>query len=212
MIASVNETATDVEICLWVDEDEPDLTAYRALAAESAFPVKIGRPQPGHRFTFSDNWNRAMMLATGHIFMLCADDVVFRTFKWDTQVRQAFYRYNDRLLVAYGRDGIADERMATLPFTSRAWVETVGYFTPSQFVGDYCDLWLHEVAAACGRLVYLPDVYFEHVHPAAGKAPMDDTYAEKIARMEADSTHEVWLASADQRAIDVSLLREALTS
>ncbi|MDZ7742993.1 MAG: hypothetical protein U5Q03_14975 [Bacteroidota bacterium] len=114
--------------------------------------------------------------------MQCADDIRFRTPGWDAMVRTAISQYDDRIVYVYGRDGINDEAMATHGFMHRRWYEALGYFTWPEFTSDYGDLWNHTIAEKLGRLHFIPELYTEHLHPAVGKAPVDETHRERIER------------------------------
>jgi hypothetical protein len=146
-------------------------------------------------------------MATGDILMQCADDIRFRTVGWDERVRLAFDESADKILYVYGRDGIADERMATHGFMHRRWYETLGYFTWPEFSSDYGDLWNYTIAERLGRLHYIPEVYTEHLHPAVGKAKMDLTHRERIERDKADDNAGRWEESQPYLDLAVEQLR-----
>ena len=105
----------------------------------------------------------------------------------------------------------ADDRLAqAADLLHQRWVDAVGYFVPPYFASDYNDLWLTEVAAALGRLVYLPQVYTEHLHPVVGKAAWDRTHQERLARHAAEQCDQTWYATAHLRAQDVKRLRAVM--
>jgi glycosyltransferase involved in cell wall biosynthesis len=60
------------------------------------------------------------------------------------------------------------------------------------------------------RLVYLPEVYTEHLHPAAGKATWDRTHQERLARHATEQVDHTWHTTAHLRARDVELLRAVM--
>jgi hypothetical protein len=93
--------------------------------------------------------------------------------------------------------------MATHPFVHRRWVEVTGRFTGGMFDGDYADLWLHEIATALNRAVYLPTLLIEHRHHAFGKGDYDATYRDKEARMRRQDTDRVWQATLPDRLTDI---------
>lgn len=208
-LASLAAEPQHVEICVRLDDDDPCGRDYRAISAAAPWRYRV---VVGTRGVLSGMWDEAAHAASGEVFLLTGDDVRMRTDGWDTLVRDAFGDWPDRIGLVYGRDGIADERMATHPFIHRHWLEATGRFCPPIFAGDYSDLWLHEAAAALGRLRFLPTLFTEHLHPAAGKAPMDATYQDKVDRMAAQETFKVWDAAAAERARDVAKLRAVIAA
>jgi hypothetical protein len=138
MVATAAQAALepgDVQVVAYLDADDPELGGYRST--DHDIPVGL---VVGDRCTLSDAWNRAATVATGDVLMLCADDLRFRTLGWDVLVRDAVAAIPDGIGLVYGRDGHADERMATHPFVTRRWVDVVGRFTAPYFVADYVDL------------------------------------------------------------------------
>lgn len=163
---------------------------------DDTLPPALGQVNiVGRRATLSSLWNDCAVEASGEILMQCADDIRFRTAGWDEHVRLAFDEHPDRIVYVYGRDGIADERMATHGFMHRSWLKTVGYFTWPHFTSDYGDLWNHTIAERLGRLHYIEEVYTEHLHPAVGKAPLDETHRDRVERDKTDKNYERWEAA-----------------
>src|SRR5262245_52599602 len=155
-------------------------------------------------------WNRCAEAATYDVMMHCGDDIIFRTSNWDQRVIDQFDRYDDRIVFVHGEDGIQHGNIGTHGFLHRRWVETVGYFVPLYFSSDYNDLWLSQVADALGRRVYLPDVYTEHMHPVVGKAPLDQTHQDRLARHQRDNVDQLYRDLAGRRDEDVVKLRRVI--
>lgn len=202
---SALETArTEVEFVFYVDDDDPTDTADVC--------GRYGRALVGPRVVLSEMWNRCAELACHDVRMHCGDDIVFRTAGWDQRVLDEFDRWPDRLVLVHGRDGYKDETLATHGFYHRRWTEVVGYFVPPYFSSDFNDTWWTEVADALERRVYLPDVYTEHMHPAAGKGPLDRTHRERLERHARDDVAGLYRRLASQRAADVAKLRAAIAA
>ena len=164
----------------------------------------------GPRLVFSDLWNALLPHATGDIYMLCADDVIFRTPAWDFEVEKAFSKVPDKILLAYCDDGGPNgKRFASLPFVSRRWVDVVGYFTPPGFSADYSDAWPQDVAEMIGRRRYV-DVLIEHCHHVWGKAEMDETYRENQERWHRDRPDLQYINRLPERERDADKLRQAI--
>jgi hypothetical protein len=198
MADSANETASNIEILAYIDDDDP--SDYRGDG------YRIIR---GPRITLSDCWNVLAREARGSIFGMGADDIRFRTPRWDNLFRRVFDDFPDRICFVHGRDGIHDEKLGTHGFISRRWFETVGYFTWPAFPADYADTWLHELADRIGRRVYVPDLLIEHLHPIAGKAEWDQTHFERLARGRASNVAQLWKDLEPQRIEDAEKLEAA---
>lgn len=202
MAGSARNTASDIEILFYVDDDDPNLAEYQAM------PGVIVGP----RIVLSDCWNRLAEHATGDILHMSADDIRYRTPGWDQVVLEAFAEYPDRIVFVYGRDGYADGRLGTHGFISRRWYETLGYFTWPEFQADYADTWLHDLATRIDRLVYLPDVYTEHLHPIARKANWDQTHMERRDRRRRTRPGVLYNRLHAQRQADAERLEAACFS
>jgi glycosyl transferase/beta-hydroxylase protein BlmF len=175
LIRSIEETVDDVnaiELIVRFDNDD-DQTINLMVGLESKILIKpICLPRPK---VLSQAWNEAWYCASGDIFMLCGDDIIFRTNGWDTRVRLEFDKYHDKILVVYGRDGIQNELLATHSFVHRNWTDAIGYFTPHGYM-YYNDVWIHNLGKKVSRLVYMDDVFIEHMHHSVGKSVNDDVY------------------------------------
>jgi hypothetical protein len=159
-------------------------------------------------------WNEAWRAASGDIFGMMGDDVVFRTDGWDALVEGAFAQYPDRLVIVYGPDGFRNELHASHPFLSREWADLFGRATVEHFSADWCDTWTNEVAEANGRRHYIPELWIEHLHPdnPALGVEFDQTYQENRARNERDRNEEKYAAMQAERDIDAERLRRAINA
>lgn len=199
-MTSAFETAdTEVEFVFYVDEDDDS-----SLDVISQHGGKI---ITGPRVVLSEMWNRCAERASHNVMMHCGDDIIFRSDHWDSIVLNEFEQVPDKILLVYGRDGFQDEKLGTHSFIHRNWVDTVGYFVPPYFSSDYNDTWLNEVAIALGRRRYVPEIYTEHMHPAAGKGVLDITHQERLARHTRDNVENIYASKQDERYADVKKLQ-----
>jgi hypothetical protein len=201
-----------VQLVLYVDDDDADMVMY----LDEGNPI-VGAPTRGHvdwivgpRRMLSECWNEALPGADGEILGHMNDDVIFRTWRWDMEIREAFRKVPDRIACVHGRDGIHDGNMATLGFYSREWIAALGYFMPPYFVSDYNDTWLSTCADAVGRRFFIPEMYIEHMHPAVGKGPMDQTHQDRLTRHRQDNVDRLYLSLQPKRDEDVMKLRAAI--
>jgi hypothetical protein len=210
LVESVRATAVGpVEVIFYLDDDDPDSAV---MAAQLGLAGLYGQVMHivGERITMSNTWNVLARHAAYEILMAAGDDVVFRTLGWDMRVREAFAAVDDRIALVHGDDLVHGPRLATHPFLHRRWVDAVGYLVPNGFSCDHTDTWVQEVADALGRRHYLPDVVTEHLHPIVGKARLDTTHRERLARNRRDHNAAVYDARAGERDRDVAILRALL--
>jgi hypothetical protein len=165
----------------------------------------------GPRILLSSMWNECQKIARYDVFQQSCDETIYRSDGWDTAVLDAFGQWPDRIGLVYGRDGIHDQNLATHGFITRQWVDAVGYFVPPYFSSDYNDLWLMQVAQGIGRTCFLPDVYAEHMHPAVGKGPLDQTHQDRLARHGQDNVDQLWKSLLPKRQEDVAKLLTAIS-
>jgi len=194
-----------LQFVFYVDGDDPTRAEVQNLKLDAP-----GRPIiviTGPRVVLSQMWNECYAQAQADVLMQCGDDIRFRTRGWDTKVLSQFLRYPDRIVLVHGQDGIQGDRVATHGFLHRRWVEVVGYFVPPIFASDYNDMWLTEVADLLQRRIYLPDVYTEHMHPVAGKGPLDRTHQERLNRHNVENCDRLWRDTAADRQVDAGKLR-----
>ena len=211
MVGSALATATTpIEIWAYIDEDDQSWPC-----SNSFFPDNFPKQDNvncfvGPRLVMSEYWNVLTKYAKGDILMLCGDDVVFETPGWSAMVEQAYEDCPDKILCVHGDDlGPNGKTFATLPFVSRKWVDTVGYFTPYGFSGDFIDTWIQDVADMLGRKRFLPFVV-NHMHWIYGKAERDSTYAEKDARQKRDNLEQMYLDRLPERIRDAAKLKAVM--
>jgi hypothetical protein len=172
MINSAIETATFpelLEFCLYLDENEAYVPSFMQSAK---LIVTRGPSLPTSLMT-----NIAYSASHGEILMYSADDIIFRTQDWDQIVRKTFEKITDGIGLIYGDDlGQDSMKIATHGFVSRTWVNELGYLLPGYFESEFCDTWITNLARKTDRLIFLPNLIIEHMHPAWGKAELDETY------------------------------------
>jgi glycosyltransferase involved in cell wall biosynthesis len=191
---------TDVEFIFYVDQDDPSYLETLQLTG-------VDNTITGPRVVLSEMWNACAKVARHDIMMHCGDDIVFRSDDWDTKVLEEFDHWPDKIVFVHGRDGYQDARLGTHGFLHRRWVDAVGYLVPPYFSSDYNDLWLTEVADALDRRRYLPDIYTEHMHPAAGKGEWDQTHQERLVRHKRDKVDRIYRSKIAEREADIKKLR-----
>lgn len=137
----------NIEVCSYHDFDDSSPYEY----------------PPNHKEVFGPKdttilvmMNEAQKVATGPIFMFIADDFIFETKGWDTEVLREFDKYPDKIVLlcpdgdCWGRWGYG-----SLGFVHKNWVDAVGYFIPPFRGAESADRWINEIAVNLGRRVVL---------------------------------------------------------
>ena len=189
-----NAQAPDrIEVVLYLDDDDP---ASHGLG----HPRLRVRRVIGERLSMGRMLGRAYAQARGDALFLLNDDVICRTAGWDRAVAAALERWSDGVALVYGNDLHQGRRLPTFPILTRTACELAGHVAPPPYRHAYIDthwldVFLRLRRLGHDRIVYLPEVVFEHLHAEAGKAPdRADTSA-------LDAEDEiVYLAWADARA------------
>lgn len=192
-----------VEVVVVLDKDDPRLPDYQPTQRCDG-PITFGYAPRGTKM--SDLWNAAWRAASGDIFMLAADDMVFETDYWDDVVAQAFPE--DGIAFVYGDTCTRTDTFGELGFISRQWTDAVGRFTPPYFTHDYCDTWLNDVAKMVGRHRYVP-IITRHLRAAYGLAPQDDT-SRGIAQRTGSAMPALYAELLGEREAEADKLRAVM--
>jgi len=177
---SVVETAKEpesIETILFIDDD--DIQSH-LIEHPSANVVKLIQP----RKTLGEMYKYCFEMSNGSIIMLSGDDFVFRTSGWDDVVTALFRCFSDAILLVYGNDLNQGPRVCTAPFVSRRMCEILGAPCPPEYTGEFIDAHIFDIfqkikASGYDRIRYIDDIIIEHMHHVVGKAPFDETYANR---------------------------------
>lgn len=197
--------AAGFEVVAYLDGDDVTRDGYYDT------PFWFVRFVEGARICLSDMWNRCAEAAHGDILMQCGDDIRFRTKGWNQLVEDVFANYTDGIAFVHGRDLSPNDGVhGTHGFVTRRWYETVGYMVPDGFVSDYSDTWMNDLANRVGRRVYVEELVTEHLHFTLGKADIDQTTQDRIARHNVERPDLRYRETEPQRAADADKLRSVL--
>ena len=172
--ASLGLSAAETDIAVAVDDDDPKAAGYEALMLETSDRVQWVL---GDRRTLA-GWTNAVAAASTTGYRALAslgDDHHPRTSGWDAALLTAIDDMGTG--IAYGDDLIHGEGLATAPVISSSIVDALGWMCLPA-CGHYCidNAWT-DLGRGAGCLAYRPGVIIEHLHPCAGKAQWDATYA-----------------------------------
>jgi hypothetical protein len=212
LAAAIRDTA-DLEVALvgLVDDDDPELLEYKALAGGLVY-ILTG-PRQGLSGWTNKYAQYAAELDAPYLASL-GDDHLPRTRGWDRQLVDAILHL-DGPGWAYGNDLFQGAQLPTAWVQSAALVRELGWMMLPGCEHMYVDTAVLELGRAADRIAYVPEVVIEHRHPLAGKADWDASYRETNtdARYASDkAAYHAWLAdglAADAAA--VKNLRHART-
>lgn len=169
-IKAYRETEATHPCWVRLDDDDPKLAEYDDIALPDGWLKTVGPRLPNRCNGAVEEMYR--LFPTESVYGLMADDLIPRTQYWDRRLIEA--AGNNRL--AYADDGFQHETVATHPVIGGDLVRTIGWLAIPGVLHSFVDTALHTIAFRTGRLVYLPDVLVEHMHPLANKAPVDEVH------------------------------------
>jgi hypothetical protein len=65
-------------------------------------------------------------------------------------------------------------------FVHRNWYNALGYFIPGEFVGDYSDNWLADIARSINRFEAVKQIKIPHLHVTYNPSEHDKTASDKL--------------------------------
>jgi hypothetical protein len=197
-------TAGRVDVLGLVDDDDPQRAAYKALDC---------RIWTGPRRSLSDwtNFAAAQLLTGGptapRYLASLGDDHRPQTHDWDLKLIEAIGSFGGSG-IAYGNDLLQGARLPTAWVVSADIVSRLGWMMLPTCRHMYVDNAVLELGRALGRIAYMPHVVIEHLHPLAGKAPVDESYRESNSAeryAEDRAAFEAWMR--DGLAADADKVR-----
>ncbi|MEU0937608.1 hypothetical protein [Embleya sp. NPDC005971] len=186
------DVADGTDLLLGVDDDDPELPAYRALVDAHNEPAVFLAVGPRLRLGGTLNALAADHAPGYRAIAFMGDDHRPRTTGWDA----AMLAELDRLRaergagIVYGDDGLMHERLPTAVAMTSNIVTTLGRMVPPGLIHLYLDNYWLDLGRALDAITYMPHVLVEHLHPSAGKAAWDERYDEvnAPAMYDADKT------------------------
>ena len=121
-------------------------------------------------------WNHGASMAQGEILIQLSDD--WEPFPgWDDAIEEAIGNLDEPAVLAVN-DGQRTDNLLCMAIMTRARYRQQGYMFHPEFFSMFSDNWFSECAFRDGVVIDARDrITFEHVHPAFGKALLDETYA-----------------------------------
>ena len=159
-ILSTTARPEELEIILAIDDDDlvSQAVDHSGLNIKKIV-VPHGSPMGG--------LNRACFnLASGKFIMLVNDDIVLRTSGWDDRIRSVIAEYPDEIVLIHVNDLLFREKLCTFPMLSRKACDYIGV-CPQEYKRYRIDDHIYDTYSMLAylghpRIIYLPDVIFEH--------------------------------------------------
>ena len=178
------------------DWDDPKLPAYRKLLEDESIPrLLVVDGGTGRGMTRALNYAARRYAELYEAVGFMGDDHIPRTANWDSRIMEELDSLDPRIV--YGNDLFQGAALPTAVFMQSRMVLALGFMAPEVLRHLYVDNYWKELGERTDGLRYLPDVIIEHVHPAAGKTPMDDGYRRVNAPEVDDGDRRAWLAYRD---------------
>jgi hypothetical protein len=111
------------------------------------------------------------------------DDIVFKT-----PFEKTFIEHLSSVDygMAYGDDMVWGQALATHPFITSNAITAVGFFGCPAVEHNYFDNYWQAIFSSLDKIVYLPEILMEHVHPIVGKEVADNIYKEIENKLQLD--------------------------
>jgi hypothetical protein len=121
-------------------------------------------------------WNAAAQSCKGEILIQLSDD--WKPFQgWDTAILSAIGNTEKESVLAVS-DGYRKDNLLCMAILTRSRYKSQGYLFHPEFFSMFSDNWFSFNAFNDGVVIDARDsITFEHIHPAFGKAEMDETYS-----------------------------------
>jgi hypothetical protein len=177
LISSWVATRSVANLLIVVDDDDPLKEEYfRVRDNNSSLPWLTFACGPRLRLGPTLNEHAAAWAPYFSSIGFMGDDHRPRTPIWDGLMASQLRRMRGGIV--YPNDLYQKENLPTSVLMSSFIISDLGYMCPPGVIHMYLDNFWKDLGRDCGFLRYMDNVVVEHVHPAAGKAPMDAMYAE----------------------------------
>jgi glycosyltransferase involved in cell wall biosynthesis len=163
----------DTVLLVVVDSDDPTLPEYQAPAGTQVF-FTWAPANSGHVGAINHGAAQALEQFAPFAIAKLDDDHRPRTSGWDALLLDILHDAGGG--IAYGNDLLQGQRLPTAPVITADITKALGWMGPPQLRHLYVDDFWRDLGEQADCLHYLPSVIVEHMHPLAGKAPMDAGY------------------------------------
>lgn len=185
------------ELEVWVGLDQDDDSDYRhALDAAFANGADVFATRMPRRSLSSWTNLLAERCLTAErpprYLVSIGDDHLPRTPGWDKHLIDALDVLEGPGF-SYGNDLFQGENLPTAWMAHADTVRALGWMMFPACEHMFVDNVIRDLGRAARRLAYVPYVTIEHVHPSAGKAPIDDSYRQSGAVAQYERDHAAFM-------------------
>ena len=195
LIKSLDETETESDLLVIVDDDDKDLDGYLSLGCD-VFMVE----RQGKGMARPLNFTARHLQDKYRHFCFLGDDHRPRTKNWDTHFINSLDELGTGLV--YGNDLFQGARLPTAIAMTGDIVKALNGMVPPNMIHLYLDNFWLKLGQDLNAIEYQADIIIEHLHPAAGKADWDEGYkavnAEEVYSADAKAFHEYILSDEYQ--------------
>jgi len=192
LLTAVHETsklATHVHVA--VDDDDPDLEAYRQVMGDLGGPGDVLETGPRKGLAGWTNEVAVRRAAEYPFLASLGDDHCPRTRYWDYFLVRAIEHMGGTGF-SYPWDGTREDIPQAVVMSSSI-VAALGWMCEPSLEHYYVDNVWADLGRGAGCLRHCRAGAVDHVHPAAGKAAGDKTYADAGGKLAADrEAYQVW--------------------
>lgn len=168
-------STADTELIFVITADDPAHDDYYwALTQAGSRAITVHPKSPGFAPPLNAAFE-ALKASLGFAVAFMGDDHLPRTAGWDSELLSDLKKLKTG--VAYGNDLLQGESLPTAVAMTTDIPRTLGFMVPPTILHFYADnVWL-DWGKGLDKVAYRDDVVIEHLHPVAGKASEDDSYA-----------------------------------
>lgn len=170
---NLRQCFTDYKVLLKVDRNDPTLRQYLS----KAYPEII--LELGYSDSKIHAINRNIPTKGWDILVNTSDDIM-----WNENAENEIRKNIETDIFLHFPEPYADSQaqnkgrntISIVSIMDNAYYNRFGYVYHPEYKSLWCDNEATEVARMLGRYKFIDKYIFEHLHPAAGKAPKDDQY------------------------------------
>ncbi len=164
-----------VEVVLTIDQD--DVNSHTITCPSPLQMVKMVG-SPGRPMGLMNQ--QCYEASSGQYVMLVNDDAICQTKGWDTEIYKTFSRFSDRIALVYGNDMDQGAHVPTFPILSREACDAMSGICPVSYWNLHIESHIFDIFKQLkklkhDRIVYLPNLVFEHLHHTLNKSEADQT-------------------------------------
>lgn len=169
-----------IEICLLIDNDDPQLEHYKDLKDEKIKITKIFNNE--RMLSMGKMIDIICLSAKGDYLVYCNDDAYIETDDWDQKLEEIILSKKNWFSVFHINDGFQGDVSLSWPVYSKK-AHLIGIkMCPHYYIGHFLDVHIKDVFKRLEYLTsqklcfYINEIVFKHTHPLLEGGELDDVY------------------------------------